>query len=268
MGRHRRFPSPVDSFTGSLLVVLPQSSLTLRINLTVAEVARCHLADESSQHIINEPRVGGERLRFTCITVTGACTTSLSLNESWPDVVDANEHLDFFLKMDKALGEFLGEFAVRSAPSYSIIASKGEVNRNFRTDVSNALDSLGGSPRAFIASYIEPYDSWYTGRAVEFKTEQSSGQIVSCSLSAQGQNENDVRGQFEMIRNLFTAEINRQFPPVRILEPKTPATSASGHALNGFRRRFDGITRHPVWSGVIAALIVTSILALWNTFSH
>ena len=192
----------------------------------------------------------------------------LSLNESWPDVVDANEHLDFFLKMDEALEGFLGEFAVRSAPRYSIIASKGEVSRKFRTEVSNALDALGGSPHAFIASYVEPYDPWWTDRAVEFKTEQSSSQKISCSLSAQGQNENDVRGQFEMIRNLFTAEINRQFPPVKILEPKMASTIASGRNLNGLKRRLDGFTRHPVWSTVIATLIVTLIGALWKTISH
>ncbi len=140
----------------------------------------------------------------------------LSLNETWPDVVDAGEHLNFFLKMDEALEGFLGEFAVRSAPSYLIIAHKGEVNRASRSEVSIALDSLGGSPRGFTASYIEPRDPWWTGRAVQFKTEESSSQRISCSLSVQGQNETEVRGQFEMVRNLLAAEIRRQLSDARM----------------------------------------------------
>lgn len=209
-----------------------------------------------------------EVLLLIYIYMMGAWAVGLSLNETWPDVVDVDEHLNFFLKMDEALEGFLGEFAVRSAPSYSIIANKGEVNRKSRAEVSIALDSLGGSSRAFTASYTEPYDPWWTGRAVEFKTEQSSNQKISCSLSAQGQNENEVRGQFEIIRNLFTAEINREFPPAKILELKMAPTIASGHALNGLKHRLDGFTRHPVWSTVIATLIVTLIGALWKTFAH
>lgn len=118
--------------------------------------------------------------------------------------------------MDETLEGFLGEFAVRSAPSYLIAARKGEMNRGSRSEVSIALDSLGGSPRGFTASYIEPYDAWWTGPAVQFKTEESSSRKVSCSIFVQGQNETEVRDQFEMLRNLLVAEIKRQLSDARM----------------------------------------------------
>lgn len=52
----RPLPSPVGSFKGSLLVSLSHSSVPLRINVTVAEVARCDFPKENSTFAVGRFR--------------------------------------------------------------------------------------------------------------------------------------------------------------------------------------------------------------------
>lgn len=180
---------------------------------------------------------------------TGANAMGLTLNHHWEKVVPRSEFVTLFLALDEALDGFLGEYSVRVRPSYTISATNGSVDRSQRSEVSNAIDSLGGSPNSIVSAYYEPYDAMWTGRSVRMSVDDVSGGVY-VFLNVGGHNEETARGQFHALRNQISAEIERMFPKSKpVNKPET--------------RRFpifSKVFKHPIPSGLIVLILGTIIL--------
>ena len=74
----------------------------------------------------------------------------------WMDIAALDEHLTVFLKLDEALERWLADFGVSSREPYVISADSGLVNRPSRAQISDAVDSLGGSLSSLEARYRDP----------------------------------------------------------------------------------------------------------------
>lgn len=179
---------------------------------------------------------------------------SLSLNNSWDKVVPLREIVSLFLAVDEALEGFLGDYAVRAIPSYSVDAKSGSVDRKLRSELKGAIDALGGSPRALNSRYTEPYDAFWTGRSVRLSVLDILGDVC-VSLVVEGQNEELAQGQFHTVSNQISALIEREFP-----------TPIIGEKLNNGGNALTGTTTSPerswiarTWRDHMAAFIITIV---------
>lgn len=178
---------------------------------------------------------------------------NLTLNQRWEKVVPRSEFVSLFLALDEALDGFLGDYSARVRPSYSISAKNGSVDRNQRSDVRDAIDSLGGSPSSISAQYYEPYDAVWTGRSVRMSVNEVVGEAY-VFLNVGGQNEEIARGQFHTLCNQISAEIERKFP-----NPK-PVEKSETHRYSIFSK----ILKHPIPSGLIVLIFGTIILKVFG----
>jgi len=177
----------------------------------------------------------------------------LILNQNWEKVVPRDNFVSLFLTLDEALDGFLGEFSVRVRPSYSISAKNGSLDRSNRAEVSDAVDSLGGSPNSISAAYYEPYDPVWTGRSVRMSVNDVSGDVY-VFLNVGGQNEEIARGQFHALCNQISAEIERKFP-----KPK-PSDKPEIRRFSIFSK----ILKHPIPSGLIVLILGTFLLKVFG----
>ena len=195
--------------------------------------------------------------------------------KGWTDVAALDEHLTVFLKMDEALERFLGDLEPSSHEPYKISTDSGSVHRPSRAQISDAVDSLGGS--------LNGLEVWYSGpdasHHVNLDVVPFAGfplYRIGCSLHVFGDDENETNGRFDTLRNRMDAEIKRQWPkstaakqaiasPAATLPPTT-TPDATPPSASGFKRRLDRVVRHPLWSAIIAALVVAGVLALIGAF--
>src|SRR5664280_2875209 len=75
--------------------------------------------------------------------------------KSWTDVAALHEHLTVFLKLDEALERFLGDIAPFSRGPYKVRTDSGTLERSSRAEISDAVDSHGGS--------LDVLEVWYVG---------------------------------------------------------------------------------------------------------
>lgn len=185
--------------------------------------------------------------------VTGENPMAVTLNNQWDKLAPLSEIVSLFLALDEALDGFLGDYSVRVRPSYSISAKNGSVDRRQRSEVVEAVDSLGGSPSAIVAQYYEPYDATWTGRSVRMAVNDIGGEVY-VFLNVRGENEEIARGQFHILCNQISAEIDRKFPKPKIIKK----SESRRHSV------FSKILKHPIPSGLIVLILGTIILRVFG----
>jgi len=184
----------------------------------------------------------------------------------WSEIAALDEQLAVFLKLDEALERFLADFGFSSHEPYVISTDSGVVNRPSRAQISDAVDSLGGSLSSLGVRYSDPDGS----RSVGMGTQPFAAfpvYRIACSLYVHGDNETETNGRFDTLRNRMDAEIKRQFPPSTAAEPVTvpPAAappSANAPGAGGFKQWVNGVLRHPTGSQIVGALVVAGLFAL------
>jgi hypothetical protein len=195
---------------------------------------------------------------------------------SWFDVAALDEHLTVFLKLDEALERFLGDSASFSREPYKISTDSGSVERSSRAQISDAVDSLGGSLNAL--------EVWYAGPGcchVSLDVRPFAAHPlyrIGCMLRVSGDDEQENNGRFDTLRNRMDAEIKRQWPKPKAEEQVTappavsppPATAPSAPLSRaatapkdrGIKQWWDGVSRHPLWATIIGGVVVAGIIAL------
>jgi hypothetical protein len=186
-------------------------------------------------------------------------------HHTWTEVAALDEHLTVFLQLDEALENVLLGFASSSHEPYKIRTDSGSIDRPSRSQISDAVDSLGGSLRGL--------EVWYTGpdasRRVNLEVQPFAAwplSMIGCSLQVFGDDENETNGRFDTLRNRMDAEIKRRWPkstdakqeiaPPPAATPTAPVpVRPSARASN---QRLDGVLRHPI----IAPLVVIGVIAL------
>jgi len=201
-------------------------------------------------------------------------------HHTWTDVAALDQHLTVFLKLDEALERFLEDFESSSHEPYKISTDSGMVNRTSRAQISDAVDSLGGS--------LNTLEVWYTGPGggrVSLGVRPYAAHPlyrIGCSLNVFGDDENETNGRFDTLRNRMDAEIKREWPKPTAVEqvsasPATtvPSTSTTTPAptepkARGFKHWMGGVLRHPtgaqIVGGLVVVLVVASIGALWKMY--
>jgi len=190
---------------------------------------------------------------------------------AWLEIAALDEQLAVFLKLDEALERFLADFGLSSHEPYVISTDSGVINRPSRAQISDAVDSLGGSLRSLEVRYADPDGS----RSVGMSTQPFAAfpvYRIACSLHVHGDDENETNGRFDTLRNRMDAEIKRQFPPSTAAEPVTapPAAaspSANAPSADGFKQWVNGVLRHPTGSQIVGALVVAGLIALIGVLS-
>ena len=188
-------------------------------------------------------------------------------HHTWTDVASLDEHLAVFLKLDEALESFLEDFASSSHEPYKIRTDSGSVDRASRSQIGEAVDSLGGS--------LSGLEVWHTGpdhsRRVNLETQPFAAwplYRIGCSLQVFGDDENETNGRFDTLRNRMDAEIKRQWPKSTAPQQETlpPAVSpptATAPSADGFKQWLDGVFRHPI----IVGLVLLGVSALISVLS-
>ena len=193
-------------------------------------------------------------------------------NYTWKDVSELDAHLAAFLNLDEALERFLGEFGSVSHDPYKILTDSGSVDRTSRAQISDAVDSLGGSLRGL--------EVWYRsldgGCRVNLSVQPFPGfpeYRIGCSLQVFGDDENETNGRFDTLRNRMDAEIKRQWPESgaakREIEPATKPevpSSATPPRVSGFKQRAGETLRHPIVAPLVVVGVITLIGALWKVY--
>ena len=182
---------------------------------------------------------------------------SLSLNNEWDKVVPLKEIVPLFLAVDEALEGFLGDYAVRAIPSYSVDAKNGSVDRKLRSELNGAIDAFGGSPRALHSRYSEPYDAFWTGNRSVRLSVLNILDDVCVSLVVEGQNEELAQGQFHTLSNQISALIEREFPKPILGEKLNNGDNAL--ALTGTATSLERSWIARTWRDHMAAFIITIV---------
>jgi hypothetical protein len=187
-------------------------------------------------------------------------------HHTWTDVAALDEHLTVFLKLDEALEGFLVDFASSSHEPYRIHTDSGTIDRPSRAQISDAVDSLGGS--------LHSLEVWYTGpdgsRRVNFEMQPFADwplYRIGCTLQVFGDDENETNGRFDTLRNRMDAEIKRQWPKPTASKEGTAPPTATRSRERGFKEWLDGVLRHPLWSAIIAGLVLALIGVLVKVLS-
>jgi hypothetical protein len=190
------------------------------------------------------------------------------------DVAPLDEHLTVFLKLDEALERFLEEFESSSHEPYKISTSGGTLERTSRAQISDAVDALGGSLNAL--------EVWYVGpdRRVNLDVRPYAASPVyriGCAIHVFGDDENETNGRFDTLRNRMDAVIKREWPKPTAAKPETAPsgtpsaasapTASPSSAGRGFKLRLDAVLRHPLWSAIIAGLVVIAVVAVWSALT-
>jgi hypothetical protein len=172
---------------------------------------------------------------------------------SWTDLAEPDEHLTVFVKLDEALGRFLGDFAPSSGIAYTVHAEDGSsVDLSARAQVSDAIDSLEGSAKWLSVSYTRSSLSQGPGRSVTFFTEPLAAfteplgikHRISCCLMVFGNDESEINELFESLCARLDEEIKRVWPksnsarqqaepPVADRPVSTPSKGKPGRATKG-----------------------------------
>jgi hypothetical protein len=188
-------------------------------------------------------------------------------SKRWQDIAAVDEHLTVFLKLDKALECFLKDFGFSSHVAYKISTDSGSVDRSSRTQISAAVDSLGGSLSSLEVRYTNPDG----GRSVGIATQPFPAfplYRISCGLHVHGDDETETNGRFDTLRNRMDAEIKRQWPKSAAPQQETlpPAVSppgATAPSAGGVKQWLDGVLRHPI----IVGLVLLGVPALIGVLS-
>jgi hypothetical protein len=193
--------------------------------------------------------------------------------QTWTDIAALDEHLTvFFLKLDEALEHFLEDFAFSSHEPYKIRTDSGTIDRPFRAQISDAVDSLGGSPRGFEVWYLGPDRS----RSVNLEVVPFSAwplHRIGCTLQVFCDDENETNGRFATLLNRMDAEITRLWPKSPAAEQVTPPATTVPTVTppapivpgrDGFWRRVDRVLRHPTVSEVVGGLVVVGVVVLFT----
>jgi hypothetical protein len=194
---------------------------------------------------------------------------SISRNESWSEIADEEEHLTVFLKFDEAIEGILGDFNATAQKSYKIETTSGSVSRTSRDQVSDAVDSLGGSPTKLSVRYSQPYDGQGGGASVSIITQPIGDKHKTFSmLLVTGDQETEINGLFSTLRNRLSAEIKRQFPKSKIAKQKESQTTAIAPdfiptILSNSKKTWTRRLRHPIIAGLIVVLVPPVVPKLW-----
>ena len=142
-------------------------------------------------------------------------------HHTWTDIAESDEHVTVFLKLDEALGGFLGDFASTALKSYTIRAdSESSLDRSSRAQVRDAVDSLSGSPNWLLGSYMKPIQGQEPSNSVSFFTQPIAvftpplgiKDRISCCLIVCGKEENETTRLFDSLVKQLDAEIKRHWP--------------------------------------------------------
>jgi HAD superfamily hydrolase (TIGR01509 family) len=183
--------------------------------------------------------------------------------QSWLDVAALDEHLTVFLKLDEALERFLADSASFSREPYKISTGSGSVERMSRAQISDAVDSLGGS--------LNVLEVWYAcpGCRVSLDARPFAAYPdyrIGCQLNVFGDDEQEYNGRFDTLRNRMDAEIKRQFPPSIPVKQGTQPSAAQPAAaqLNAYylEHRFDNVELFPEVVDALAVLSRSYVLGL------
>jgi hypothetical protein len=195
-----------------------------------------------------------------------------SRHHAWTDVAALDEHLTVFLKLDEALEGFLVDFASSSHEPYRIQTDSGTIERSSRAQISDAVDSLGGSLRGLEVWYTDPHG----GRNVSMTTQPFAGwplYRIGCTLLVFGDDENETNGRFDTLRNRMDAEIQRRWPKeaTAVRAGVAPASvtlpAATRRRTSGFKPWLDGFLRHPIVAILVATGLLALIGVLWKMYS-
>jgi len=188
----------------------------------------------------------------------------------WTDIAALDEHLTVFLKLDEALERFLEDFGPSSNERYTISTQSGLVERPSRAQISDAVDSLGGS--------LDKLGVWYGGpggtRTSSLTTRPFPAyplDRIGCALDVFGDDEIETNGRFDNLRNRMDAEIKRQFPPSNAANEETPQPAATVSSATspatlpnagGFKQWVGGVLRHPTGAQIVGQFVVLGVIAL------
>src|ERR1035437_2568286 len=144
---------------------------------------------------------------------------------AWLEIAALDEQLAVFLKLDEALERFRSEFGLSSHEAYVISTDSGVINRPSRAQISDAVDSLGGSLSSLEVRYADPDGS---GRVAMSTQPFAAFPVyrIACSLHVHGDDETETNGRFDTLRNRMDAEIKRQWPKFTAAEPEKKSTAA------------------------------------------
>ena len=196
--------------------------------------------------------------------------TTNSRYKAWMEVAALDEHLTVFLKLDEALERFLEDLGSFSREPYKIRTDSGSVERTSRAQISDAVDSHGGSlhslevwyasPSCRVSLDVQPFPAYPLYR-------------IGCQLHVFGDDEQENNGRFDNLRNRMDAEIKRQFPPSTAPQQETAPSAATPPAATvpganapnaaGFKQWLDAASRHPI----IVGLVLLGVPALIGVLS-
>ena len=187
--------------------------------------------------------------------------------KSWTDVAALHEHLTVFLKLDEALERFLGDFAPFSRGPYKVRTDSGTLERSSRAEISDAVDSHGGS--------LDVLEVWYVGPGCRVNLDvrpfaDHPLYRIGCLLHVSGDDEQQNNGRFYSLQNRMDAEIKRQWPKPKAVEqvtapPSPPAATpptANAPDTGGFKQWVNRVLRHPTGAQIVGALVVAGLIAL------
>ena len=193
----------------------------------------------------------------------------ISRYKGWTDVAALDEHLTVFLKMDEALERFLGDISSFCREPYKISTDSGSVERTSRAQISDAVDSHGGS--------LNVLEVWYAGPGYRVSLDVRPYAAhplyrIGCALHVFGDDEIENNGRFDTLRNRIDAEIKRQFPLPNAAMPEvtrsstplpvaSPATATPASA-EGVKQWLGGVLRHPTGSQIVGQFVVLGVIAL------
>ena len=206
-------------------------------------------------------------------SATGEREMGIQRNYTWFDVADLDAHLTVFLSLDAALEGFLSYPAPSLQRLYKIRTDSGTAERTSRAQISDCVDSLGGS--------LKGLEVWYPGPGGrECLDVQSFAAFpvhkIGCTLYVFGDNENETAGRFDTLRNRMDAEVKRQWPKPKtanaqvanptIAPPPASMSNASASVsvsnASSMKHKLDVVSRHPIVVGVAVAglLAIGSVL--------
>jgi len=187
--------------------------------------------------------------------------------KSWTDVAALHEHLTVFLKLDEALERFLGDIAPFSRGPYKVRTDSGTLERSSRAEISDAVDSHGGS--------LDVLEVWYVGPGCRVNLDvrpfaDHPLYRIGCLLHVSGDDEQQNNGRFYSLQNRMDAEIKRQWPKPKAVEqvtapPSPPAATpptANAPDTGGFKQWVNRVLRHPTGAQIVGALVVAGLIAL------
>lgn len=184
---------------------------------------------------------------------------------------------DVFLTLDEALEGFIWTTnAITSIDHHiSIHTTSGSLTRHLREEVRSAIDSLGGS-LSTLSSWYRHTSKTVNGQLMVDKNRTEIGLNMHSyggnhgTLVVSGNDEHLTSGIFENISNLLAAEIDRKFPKSPPKGQKTSTDSSRKaslvEALNKPKNLWLRLWQSPVWSKVIATIIVAALTFFANHF--